>query len=179
MQDKKWQEEFNDLCIKYKMEPIVDGSDYLIVVPKIPSQDIQNRLRAIVPQEIQYRYLESAKLSTTLSLKVLFHQIGGVTASAEMKGHTMIFKIDGESPALTDEESPVLNAIKTILNADAFIENWKIILNGTTIYDSKLNKMLAMQVRPERDICPTKDDILNLRITLETCQDVEEFINSI
>jgi hypothetical protein len=172
-----WENEFSALCAENKIEAAIEGSEYLLVVPKMPSQEIQDKLRAIVPSEIQYRYVEGPKLATTLALRIMFKQMK-VSCTVEMNGHAMTFTIEGDSPAFTEENSPLLDALKIILEADTFVEDWKIILNGETIYDSTLTKMLAMQIRPERDIGFTKDDILNLRIALE-CQDVNDFINSL
>jgi len=39
--------------------------------------------------------------------------------------------------------------------------------------------VVALTGRPERDTCISKDDILNLRILLETTKDVNEFIQAI
>jgi hypothetical protein len=174
-----WETDFATLCLQHKIEAVVEGSEYLLIVPKMPDKEIQDKLRAIVPQEIQYRYVEGPRLVTTVALKTLFQQIGHITAVLETKDHTMMFKIDGEPSVFSEEDPKVLNFIESVLSADPFVKDWKIVFNGKTIHDTTLEKMLAMQVRPERDSCPTQDDILDLRISLEVSQDVNEFVNSL
>ena len=176
-----WERDFDRLCGEHKIEPVLEGSEFLLVVPKMPSQEIQDKLKTIIPPEIKYRYVEGPRLVTTISLQTMFKQIQGISATVEIKDkeHSMIFKIDGDAGAFSEEDSQALAFMKSLLNADTFVENWKIIVNGTTIYDSKISKMLAMQVRPERDACPTLDEIMDLRITLENCQTIDEFINSL
>jgi hypothetical protein len=176
-----WETDLDKVCRDYKIEPMLEGPDFLLVVPKMPSQEVQDKLKSIIPPEIKYRYVEGPRLVTTISLRTLFQQIPGISATVEIKDkeHEMIFKIDGDAGAFSEEDSQALAFMKSILNADTFVENWKIIVNGTTIYDSKISKMLAMQVRPERDACPTLDEIMDLRITLENCQTIDEFINSL
>jgi hypothetical protein len=178
-EDIKWARDFLKICIDNDIEPALEGHEYLLVVPKMPPQEVQDKLREVIPPDIQYRYVEGPRLLTTNGLKGLFQQMAVKSALIEMKDHTMIFKIEGDAPALTDEDAQGIAFMKKVLEADPFVENWKVIVDNKTIYDSTIDKMLAMQVRPERDACPTKDDILDLRITLENCQDVNDFINSL
>jgi hypothetical protein len=175
-----WEQEFLQICIENKIEPVISkGNDYLLVVPKLPSKEVQDRLRAIIPSDIQYRYSEGPRVITTEGLRAIFMQLGVQGASIEMKGHDLILQIDMENFQMVEESSPIWNSVNKLISSDSFVENWKAIVNDKVVYDSKTVKTMANQTRPEREICPTKEEIMDLRIILENCKDANDFINSI
>ena len=177
---QEWEQEFLSICIKNKIEPIIDGAgNYLLVVPKMPDKEIQDRLRTLIPSDIQYTYSEGPRLVTTEGLKQIFGQLKVQSATIELKDHDLILRVNMENTQMVDECSPIWDPVNKLVSSDPFVENWKAIVNDKFIYDSKVIKTMANQTRPERDTCPTKDDIIDLRITLENCRDVNDFINSI
>jgi hypothetical protein len=176
----EWEQEFMNICIKNQIEPIVDAiGNYLLVVPKMPSEEIQNRLRAIIPTDIQYQYSEGPRLVTTEGLKQIFSHLGVQGAAIELKDHNLILRVATENSQTMEESSPIWEPVNKLVSSDPFVKNWKAIVNDKVVYDSIIAKTMANQTRPEREVCPTKDEIMDLRITLENCEDVNDFINSI
>jgi hypothetical protein len=176
-----WQTEFETICRQNSIEPLTNGNMLLLIVPKMPKEDIKQKIREIVPSELELQYQEGPKIVTTESLKILFTNVGAKSASVKFIGHTMIIDILCDSEALTSEDSPVWLSLTALLKNDAFILAWKVIVNGKVMseFDHRINKAISSRSAPERDICPTLDEILDLRITLENCKDVNDFIKSL
>jgi len=176
-----WQEEFLQVCKDNSIEPVPNGKELLLVVPKTPSKEIQLKLKAMIPETYSIKYTESPRIFTTEGLRILVSQAGATTAEMEIKGHIIVLSIKSESPLLTEQDSGVWKALKGLLLKDQFVEGWKVTVNDMIMseYNRKLSETLAKQTRPERDYCPTNDDIMNLKITLENCKDVNDFINSL
>lgn len=176
-----WELEFNQLCSENAIEPILDGNKFLLVVPKIPSEEVQRKIRAVVPETINFEYSEGPKMVTTAGLRSLFANAGAQEAMVQIDKHSLLITIKSESPLLTEQDSQVWPLVRQFLLADKFVEGWKILVNDTVMseYNRQLATTLASQTRPERDRGFTSDDILNLRITLENCKSVDEFINSL
>lgn len=176
-----WEDTFNRLCIENSIEPVIDGSNFILVVPKMPSEEVQQKIRELVPPQIQYQYREAPKISTTEGLRVLLLQAGAQSALVEIKEHILSITIQGDVPILTEQDSHIWPVIQNLLKADQFVEGWKVTVNGTLMsqYDRKMAAALSTQVKPERDTSILQDEITDLRITLENCQDVNDFISTI
>jgi hypothetical protein len=176
-----WELEFNQLCNDNAIEPVLDGNKFLLVVPKMPSKEVQEKIRAVVPDTINFEYTEGPKVVTTAGLRSLFANAGAQEATVQIDKHSLTITIKSESPVLTEQDSQVWPLVRQFLLADKFVEGWKILVNDTVMseYDRQLATTLASQTRPERDRGFTSDDLLNLRIALATSQDVNDFINSL
>jgi hypothetical protein len=174
-----WMDNLEGVCKKYGFEPVNTGETLIVAVPKMPEEEIQKEIKSIIPEGINYTFREAPKFSTMEALRTLFANVGAITLAMMVKKHKLMISIRTESSILTDKDSDVWDFVRSYLTKDKFIEGWKVMVNEEVMseYDQKIDK--ALQGRLPREIGVSKDDILNLRIALETCQDVNEFIDAL
>ena len=151
-----------------------------MVSPKKLDEDQIRVLTEHIPPDCLYHVQVGLRITTQEGLKVLF-QKAEVQAEARMKGHVMVITATGSNPLIEEEDSPFWEGLVALLKNDPYIEGWKVLLNDKVVreYDKAISDMLAKQTRPVNDRGITNEHILDLRISLETCQDVNDFINSI
>ncbi len=182
MEPMQWLEDLGRLCMSLdnSMEIVQEraGAKYLLVVPRMPSQDIQEKIRSIIPSEVKYEYQESPRVVTTQALKILLAEAHATSVEFHLNKHKVLLEIEGDSPMLTEKDSPAWRAIRNILIQDPFVEAFRVTVNGeiVTEFDPKISEAIKTTIKPEREIGFSTDDIMNLRIDLETCRDVEQFI---
>jgi hypothetical protein len=176
-----WETNFLQICNDNSFDSLLQGKEIILVVPKMPEESLQAKLKALIPEGFSVEFKEGPRIITTESLRIIIQQAGAKEAHLEITGHKVVVTVESNSPALTEQESTVWPMISNLLKADQFITAWKILVNDTVMseYDCNIAKALAAQTRPERNCCPTNDDILNLKISLENSQDVNDFINSL
>jgi hypothetical protein len=178
-----WENELIKICLENGIEPILGMSgERLLIVPKMPNEDLKQKIREIVPSELQYKFIEGPKIMTTEGLRMILSYCGVKSAFMKRENHTLNISITSDSPHLTEQDSEVWPVIDKLLTTDAFIEGYEIKVNDKIMatYNRQVEKAIASRTLTiERDVCPSKDDILNLRITLENCKDVSDFINSL
>lgn len=177
-----WETNFINACSKYNIEPVQIDGKMLFICPKMPSEEIQKEILSTFPkpEDVVYKFVEQPRMETMEGLKILFGKAGAKHAEMAIEGHTLLINISSDSPVLTETESDAWPVITQILRADPFVEGWVVKVNDTVMsqYDAKLAKMLENHA-PERIRSITDEDVLNLRISLETAQDVNDFINSL
>jgi hypothetical protein len=176
-----WQTEVKNICKQYDIDPVMIDDELVLICPKMPDKDVQKKLTEVIPSTTPYKFQEGPRLSTSTALKILFQTAGAASADSEIKGHDIVITITGQTPPLIEEESPVWGIAAGILKVDPFIDSWKIKINDKVVseYNKTVATMIANQKRPERVTSFSNDDILNLQITLENCQDVNDFINAL
>jgi len=75
---------------------------------------------------------------------------------------------------LTDDDDFDIHAINQLLISDGWYDTW--IINGVS-YSKAI--IMAARKTPKRDVPITDDDMTDLRIALETCDDINDFINQL
>jgi hypothetical protein len=176
-----WQAQLKQRCDQLSIQPIIMDNELVLICPKIPETPVKNELESIIPTGTNYRFQEGPRIETEEGLKLILKTAGAISAQVEMKGHNFTINVDSQSQYLTNQDSDIWPPINGLLNADPFIESWKILVNGTIMaeHNKIIAKIISSQIRPERDRFLSHDDILNLQITLENCQDVNDFINAL
>lgn len=174
-----WQLKLREKCDKYQIEAMVMDNQLVFVCPKIPDTKIQDEIRSICPSGTQYKFEEGPRVGTMLVIKQIFNQVQG-HADMIIKDHDLTITAKGDDLCLA-VDSPFTIILDKVLEADTFVESWKLIVNDQVVVkgDKTIAKIVAKQTRPQRENTFSNDDILNLQITLESCQDVNDFINSL
>jgi hypothetical protein len=179
---KNWLDDLADICRDNTMEAMTtpDGA-IILVTPKMPPENVQAKIKQTIPQSVHYEIKEGPRIVTTEGLRMFLGQAGASSVLLSTKKHTLIIEISGESPLLMEKESPLWDGLERLLKHDPFVEGYEVLVNGQVIleYNATAAKALETSKKPERDICPTEDEIMNLRITLETSNDVLDFLEKI
>lgn len=172
-----FSQEFVDTCNKYFIEPISNGKEVLFICPKIPPKDAQDRITKGLPKELPFRFIEGLRSETTAGLKILMRNAVADTTRLKIEGRKVTVIIEGQSPHL-DRQSQVWEAINELMYQDRYVEEWEITLNGETILVCNKKVFEEIASRKEGKVI-LDDDVLNLRIALETSEDVLDFIKGL
>ena len=172
-----FSKEFIKACEQYDIDPITNGNEVLFICPKLPPQDVQDQIVKGLPEKLPFRFVEGLRSTTTAGLQILIRNAGANSMKASVEGRKVIIHLEGQSPHL-DKGSEVWNTINTLMLADRFVEEWEVSLNGETVLSC--NKKICAEIadRKEGKVI-LDDDILNLRIALETSEDVMDFIKGL
>ena len=176
-----WDIDVKKKCEQYGIEPVMIEDQLVLVCPKLPDEETQRKITEGIPNNIPFKFQEGPRVYTGMYLKMLFQSAGATSAESEIKGHDYLITVTGDTPPLTEEDSKVWQLASDLIKADPFFESWKIVVNGKVMagYDKRIVKILSEQKKPDRTAGFSKDELLNLQITLENCQDVNDFINAI
>lgn len=177
--------EFNDKCAKLGIEPVMsrDGSAVRFVCPKLPDKKIQDEVLKDVPSEIKSEWKEDMKSSTEGSIQIICEQLRSVGVLKKITvdrpaPHKLKLVLEGREDVLA-KDGPAIETIEEILKLDAYVDCFEIIVNEEKVgsFNRSISTALANRGAPDRGKI-TEDDSVNLKILLETCSSVDDFIKN-
>jgi hypothetical protein len=179
----EWEETLMKVCTENLIEFIRDTRGILLISPQTLNAETQKKIRGLVPIEMSVKFQEGPRLGTVSALRLILREMS-VQADMEIIKHTISISITDNNESFSEKAESACAIIEEILKQDAFIQGWTITVNGSVVkeHDVKKATMIkkALASRPtDRNFCPTKDEILNLKIALGKDQDVNDFINSL
>jgi hypothetical protein len=156
-----WERDMMKIGEKYNLETI----------PKKLSVEVEETIRRVIPENIQYEIIEGPKMVTILKMEELFKaaQLKG-TLNANTRKCTGIFSD-------TDVNDVVWKEVKDILNQDGFFTSFELSIDGEKVL-YPLGK--ALKIEEPKQFKPIgAEDLMDLSIVLKQEMDVNDFINSI
>lgn len=169
-----WQRE---ILKKFPYMEIVssDRGRIEIYLPQEPNEEVKNVIRQIIPDDVDYGFVVGLKPSTIDQLKFLIIQsgLGLVIFKVFKTGHVHLQMIALQDDP--DESHPIWSDLAAVLYKDGFPDTWEIAIGKTKrTWYRKVMDEIRTAVEPI-----TTDDILNLKIILNTTQDVNDFLTQL
>jgi hypothetical protein len=99
------QKEFLELCKTNKVEPMITGDQRLVLMcPKYPGVEVEEKFKAMIPQEVPWGFAEGLSQSTMIHLKMGLKTVGiNRVMISNMPGHRIVIDLDPpESHPLMD-----------------------------------------------------------------------------
>lgn len=146
-----------ELCVKYRSEAFIKGNDILINSPRKLSEKETYEFK-LLHNEYNWNFVESPKSQTIQSICNEISEKGASLLRVKGFRRTVLeistqIELDG-------------NIIDKILNADGFFDTLEIKHQDVLLY--YYNQYLKEEIKPLRDTNINEDDIINLRIALNS-----------
>ena len=181
--DKWYNLKFRDKCLKHDVEAVINGDNTLVFIcAHTPEIGIQKELLEQVPETQKHEFVERLKLVTVATISFTVSHLPGLKLTpppmfepSKRNPRHLILSVSGD----IEVEDPMWTSIRTALEKDNFVESYEIHLNGHSFVDwnRKIVAEIAGRVKSENTI--SSDDLVNLKISLETCTSVDDFINQV
>jgi len=176
-----------ELCIRNNFE-FVDFEDKKgnpvihIFCSKIPDSNVKGEINKVLPEGYLVEYLEGPKPSSRNHIKALVARMGAVKAIF-YNGKSRDLNLLIEGPPDLNLDSPEWGKIIDVLMRDGYWLSWKIFFNNLDISYKLFSAIkgkfqLEKDDKPERDVIIQKNEIIDLKINLET-QTCDEFLKSL
>ena len=176
MEDWLDKKEFREACFENHLEYRVLGENRIkFFCSKAPDPSLKKKIISHLPKGWKSVFEECPRQSTINTINSLIDELRmGMSVTSSKRG----IEIHLHPPTHVEFPSDLINSLAQIIQSDHYYDRVTIKVNAKIVYgfDRKIADLLASQ-SGDRPI--NNDDLLNLKITLETCQTVEDFINSI
>lgn len=169
-------------CFEHGIEPVqfmTDGTRRVFeaVTARKPDGSVIEQLKELLGEEVELLLSEGMKPSTYQALTSLYGRLGPVRVEHGSQGRALRVNITGQ--VMTDDPEGLFQAVHDAILRDGFYETWTVTVNGEESRTVNLVIDREIASRKERDAIINGDDVLNIKIALESTQDVLEFLESI
>jgi hypothetical protein len=175
MQD--WHDIINCFCKSAQASAIMSSPTTLIIItPREITEQETVALKNGIPFDINLEIVVSAQPSTILCISeaLIYSHLIPTKMDIDKKTHKFILEV---KDCQHEINSPIWNMIGELIKIDTYFKAWELILNGEShVFDFSVAKVLSSH---KATAILTKDTLTDLQITLENCQDVNDFINQI
>jgi len=174
----EWFKKVTDLCTDHHIEFVkIDTDKILFRCPRLPSKEVRNKLKSLIPSNFKSNFIEDMKSKTFF----LIGQSFGAFVIAmrlndpkvTMKERRLILSVNTRDFTLEDAED-FIRDMNNILLSDGYFEGWEFINhydNKRDVFDLAIikakEKALSVE-RPKRDHTILDDEITDLIIAMET-----------
>lgn len=165
-----WLKEINDIAHQENLEIITENDKIYIYGPKI-SEETKQRLIRRIPMETTYEFIEGPKPLTSLSLRAILSMSGIINASIRVIKKTL--EIEIISGISINEQ--LFDELNNLIQKDGFFDSWTLIHKDT----KRITYFNLNENRPVRDTTILQDEITDLIITLNTTENIDEFLKLI
>jgi len=176
MEDWIDKKEFREACADHQLDYKLLGDNKItFFCSRTPDPSLKKMIVSHLPKGWKYKFQECPRQSTIDTINTLVNQIRmGMTLSESSHG----LEIHLHPPRDVELPQELIESLASLVLNDPYYDVLKIKVNTKVVYgfDRKIADLISSQ-SGERPI--NNDDLLNLKISLETCQTVEDFINSI
>lgn len=180
-----WEKKLIKICYDLKIEPAAFNRDkkIIFICPKIPEEKIKINLVQMIPKDWRYEFVEGPKTITMETFAVILQQVGVITPpEIKREDHKLTVKAQVQTRAgldPLDRDHPVWDSITDLFKNDGFFNSWNVTLNDVTVsYDARIAKEVQNQ-HNIREISIREDEITDLKILLETTEDVNDFLKGL
>jgi hypothetical protein len=156
-----WEILLQTVCFRLKIDAESSGGHIILFCSKPLKTEDKVGIRSIIPENIPVSFIEGVKKATLDALRSIL--------SCDLK--------DIQSKHLgieTDDDDFDAHAIHQLLINDGWYDTWSI--NGVS-YSKAI--IMATRKTPKRDVPITDNELMDLKICLETSVDVNDFINQL
>lgn len=150
--------------LNLEIQNSLEHNNINIVVARLPNKDTITEIKKLIPYEVQF--IERVKIKTENTIEHLFAN-ARCTMSKSNKGRKITYHVRG-----VVEDQELWNAVSDVLIKDGFYDLWSFNYEGKTITFSR-DVFLAIETRK---VTGTSLDEQDLKIALETSQDVNDFL---
>ena len=177
----EWRDTLLKICKREHIElfpaSTPEGQQAIVFYRERPLEDsLVKEIESLVPKEIGvgFKYQDKPQTIPALIATLL---ISGARSRPQFKieGHHLIIDISG-----LEEERVDRMKIDTILEQDGYLQSWTVNINGQKLYDMNLiGRRLSLEIQNNKKIRNqvfTDSDMTDLKISLETCRTVDEFL---
>jgi len=178
---EKWFDELAEKLVKLGIEIAMTegpaGPKVTVAGPdKEPCQEAKDALWALTPTGVAQEYRWGLLHSTVARLSSGFGRALKSITKGTGERHLVITMIEEIDP---DKVEMVTGAVNGILSQDKFPESWEIKIGSQEVaycYPKVSQEWKKnIEARKDRKVIQ-KDDLLNLKISLESAKTVEEFL---
>lgn len=181
---KEWAQKILRICKREGIEIVpahtTDGHNAFIFHRSEPlDEKTIGEIRQIVPIEIPINFKYQDRPSTLPALIATVLACGARRPPLfKIEDKHLIFDILDLEPERVDRMK-----IDTILEQDGYFKSWTVKIDGQELYEMNLvGRRLANEIRKNQDgreQVLTDSDITDLRISLESCSSVDEFLKTL
>jgi len=170
----EWKNKLLDKCNALRIEMAEDkekNNKLIFICPKMPEEKTKIELIDLLPKELPYDFVEGIKQSTLIKLKAVTMNFGIYSANVTGSKNMSFIVNSAQSEEVKEK---IFEAVDGIFRDDGFFEGWKIKINNEERF-----YFPTVDIGAKRDTRIRKDDILNIKIALNTTTSVEEFMGMI
>lgn len=165
-----WMEQLKKTCLNKGYDLVQDKGTLVIICPDEPEESFKNSLKTLVTVPLEFRVAPS--VGTQMALLRLVELLGG---QMEVKNHHLNLNCHNDAP-----DESLWDNLSELLSKDVYFKSWSVTVKGKDVMTHDRNVAKECQTQHNlRDLPFSNDDILNLRISLNACNSVEEFIKEI
>lgn len=178
---EKWQDNILKICKKEKIEIYPSQAPlgmmgYIFYRPTPVNKTIQEEIKKNVPDNIPIAFKDKENPVTFPALIALFITSGARRPPKfKVEDHHITINAYDIDPNQVDRMR-----IDTILEKDNFFNSWTVNVNDQLLYESNLiGKKLSKEIQKNKNLREqilTDTDITDLKINLETCNNIDEFL---
>jgi hypothetical protein len=132
--DTSWfDKRFINACQEAGVEPVINGHNQLLLMcPKIPSQEEQDRIVGLIPPNQPYGFIETMKTTTKAAISILLKMFGAESVMFKTSNDHNVDVIVEANPNITSLEpaSPMWKQVAAALKLDQFVKTFHISVNG-------------------------------------------------
>jgi hypothetical protein len=166
----EWIDKLQQACLDKGYDVVAQSGTLVVFCPEQPDKVFMEAMEHL--SELPIRFMVGPSLKSQTAFQYLVQTLGG---ELKVNNHTLMFECLNEPP---DEE--LWTRVSDLLIKDKYFRSWKITVKGTNVltYDRKVASECQDQ-HNFRDRSFSEDEILNLKIALNSCDTVDAFIKSL
>jgi len=169
-------------CFEHGIEPVQFLTDgvrrvFEAVTARKPEKGTIEELKNLLGEGVELALSEGMKPSTYQALTSLYGRLGPVRVEHGSRDRELKVVITGQ--VMTDDPDGVFQAVHDAILRDGYYDSWTVTVNGEESRTVNLVIDREIASRKERDAIINGDDVLNIKIALESTQDVLQFLESI
>ena len=174
---QKWYEQLCMLCSAKKIETIVGNDNKIhLFCAELPDGKEKESITSLIPNDCQYEFHHSIKETSLLALRHLLTMAEARSFKMRNENRCLTLDIDGQIP----DDHPAWAEINKVLTMDGYYKRWTIAVNGSEYYT--YDPVVAEDHQKNQDNHERiikDDDVMNLKIALESTDSVDEFLKQI
>jgi hypothetical protein len=165
-------QKFLSACSKHEAEASYDDNAIVLRSPYDLAEEAKAEIAGTLPEGVTLKFIAAPKSSTITDIRNLLDSVHAPGEATTEPGSATI-RVEG-----IEEDHPVWGELSNVLRKDRFFKSWKFIVNGKEMV---VNPKVVDEIEKNARLRARfgDDDMLNLKIALESTQDVNDFINSL
>jgi len=190
-----WEKALLEKCAALNMEPapaenpfevlrgMIQGQrEIVLICPKAPGRKEKAQIASVIPEGLTVKYVEGPKPSSVNTVASILGQSGYQVQRPnplDVTKRTWHIKAGGGYPGC-DEQGIDMDRLNKALTNDGYLELWDVEINGKIV--EACYPKIALEISRNntiRDTVIRQDDLTDLKITLETCKNIDEFLEAL
>jgi len=172
--DTRLYEKLMDVCAKNDLEIVPSEGVLLIVGAHMPSAIIQSSIEALMAGH-PIQFVETFKQSSAIRLREVFARAGAASFAMAANKRAVEIRVQGPIDK-TDIPEP---EVSDVMVKDGFFDTWTVALNGEEVYKTSAQAIRACEGHNIRERIINNDDIVNIKILVESCDSVDELLKKL